>query len=90
MVKGKLLCDTISTIALLKLRNMLCDPGISVCYLIGNTQSLKCTRKKDGTVIVEIPNIHVKDFNKELMVKVPSSVNFDTFKIENLKLHVAG
>jgi len=39
-VRGKLLCDIISTIALLQLRNMLSGSGISTCKLIGKTQSL--------------------------------------------------
>lgn len=85
-VRGKLLSDIISTIALLQLRNMLSGPGISTCKLIGKTQSLMCTKKRDGTVIVEVPNKQVKDFYHELKVKVPASVNLETFKAEILKL----
>lgn len=85
-VRGKMLSDIISTIALLQLRKMLSGPGISTCKLIGKTQSLMCTKKKDGTVLVEVPNKQVKEFYKKLKVKVPASVDLDTFKKEALQL----
>ncbi len=85
-VRGKILSDIISTIALLQLRKTLTGPGISTCKLIGKTQSLMCTKKKDGTVIVEVPNKQVKEFYKDLKVKVPSSVDLKTFKTETLHL----
>ncbi len=85
-VRGKLLSDIISTIALLQLRKMLSEPGISTCKLIGKTQSLMCTKKRDGTVIVEVPNKQVKEYYKDLKVKVPSSVDLEKFKTETLKL----
>ncbi|MGE4284621.1 MAG: hypothetical protein AB7G87_13045 [Clostridia bacterium] len=65
---------------------MLSAPGISTCKLIGKTQSLMCTKRKDGTVIVEVPNKQVKEFYKELKVKVPSSLSLETFKAETLNL----
>jgi hypothetical protein len=65
---------------------MPCAPGISTCNLIGKTQSLMCTRKRDGTVIVETPNKQVKEFYKELREEVPSSVNLETFKTGTLPL----
>jgi len=89
-VRGKILSDIISTIALLQLRKTLSEPGISTCKLIGKTQSLMCTKKKDGTVIVEVPNKQVKDFYQELKVKVPPSVSLKTFKTETLKLKTKG
>ncbi|MEA4866728.1 MAG: transposase [Sphaerochaeta sp.] len=85
-VRGKILSDIISTIALLQLRKTLSGPGISTCKLIGKTQSLMCTKKKDGTVIVEVPNKQVRDFYQELKVKVPSSLNLKEFKVDTLKL----
>ena len=45
-----------------------------------------CTKKKDGTVIVEVPNKQVKEFYEKLKIKVPSSVDLETFKTETLKL----
>jgi hypothetical protein len=45
-----------------------------------------CTKKRDGTVIVEVPNKQVKEFYKKLKVKVPASVDLDTFKKEALQL----
>ncbi len=85
-VRGKILSDIISTIALLQLRKRLTGPGISTCKLIGKTQSLMCMKKRDRTVIVEVPNKQVKEFYKELKVKVPSSVDLEKFKTETLHL----
>ena len=45
-----------------------------------------CTKKKDGTVIIEVPNKQVRDFYQELKVKVPSSLNLKEFKADTLKL----
>ncbi len=49
-----------------------------------------CTKKKDGTVIVEVPNKQVRDFYHELKVKVPSSVSLEMFKTETLKVKANG
>lgn len=46
----------LAPIALLQPRKTLLGPGISTYKLIGKTQLLMCTNKKDGTVIVEVPN----------------------------------
>ena len=89
-VRGKILSDIISTIALLQLRKLLSGPGISTCKLIGKTQSLMCTKKRDGTVLVEVPNKQVKEFYKKLKVKVPPSVDLQGFKTEILKLKTEG
>ena len=45
-----------------------------------------CTKKRDGTVIVEVPNRQVKEFYKDLKVKLPSSVDLEKFKTETLRL----
>ncbi|MGE4455202.1 MAG: hypothetical protein AB7D92_11815 [Sphaerochaeta sp.] len=65
---------------------MLSGSGISTCKLIRKTQSLMCTKRKDQTVIVEVPNKQVKEFYKELKLKVPSSLSLETFKAETLNL----
>jgi len=89
-VKGKLLSDIISTIVFLQLRKMLSGPGISTCKLIGKTQSLMCLKKRDGTVLVEVPNKQVKKFYHELRVKIPSSVSLVKFKSDLLRLNPKG
>jgi len=85
-VRGKLLSDIIATIALLQLRTRLSGPGISTNKLIGKTQSLMCLKKRDGTVLVEIPNKQVKEFYQKLKVKIPASLVIRKYKSETLKL----
>ncbi len=80
-VRGKLLSDILSTIELLQLRQRISGTGISTCKLIGKAQPLMY-----GTGIVEVPNKQVKEFYKEMKVKVPSSVGLKTFKDETLNL----
>ena len=65
-VRGKLLSDIIATIALLQLRSRLSGPGISTNKLIGKTQSLMCMKKRDGTILVEVPNRQSKEFLPEV------------------------
>jgi len=58
--------------------------------LMGKTQSLMCTKKRDGAVLVEVPNKQVKEFYHKMKVKVPPSVDLDTFKKEILQLKTEG
>jgi hypothetical protein len=85
-VRGKLLSDMISTIVFLQLRKTLLGPGISTRKLIGKTQSLMCMKKRDGTVIVEVPNKQVKKFYHDLKVQIPSSIDLEKFGSETLEL----
>ncbi len=85
-VKGKILNDSIATIAFLQLRKQLSKPGISTCKLIGRTQSLMCTKKRDGTVIVEVPNKQVRQLYKSLQVQIPASLELEQFKKDTMKL----
>ncbi len=85
-VRGKLLSDIISTIIFLQLRKMLSKPGISTCKLIGKTQSLMCLKKRDGTILVEVPNKQVKKFYHELKVTIPSSISLEKWKTDTLRL----
>ncbi|MBN2861433.1 MAG: transposase [Sphaerochaetaceae bacterium] len=85
-VRGKLLSDIIATIALLQLRSRLSGPGISTNKLIGKTQSLMCMKKRDGNILVEVPNKQAKEFYQKLKVKVPASLDLKKFKSETLKL----
>lgn len=87
-VRGKLLSDIIATISLLQLRSRLSGPGISTNKLIGKTQSLMCMKKRDGTVLIEVPNKQVKEFYQKLKVKVPASLDLRKFKSGTLKLTV--
>jgi len=89
-VRGKILSDIVATIALLQLRKLLAESGISTCRLFGRTQSLMCTKKRDGTVIVEVANKQAREFYQTLKVKVPSSVDLAEFKLRTLGLKSKG
>ena len=89
-VRGKILSDIVATIALLQLRKLLAKSGISTCKLFGRTQSLMCTKKRDGTVIVEVANKQAREFYQTLKVKVPSSVDLSEFKLRTLGLKSKG
>ncbi|MDY0289081.1 MAG: hypothetical protein RBR15_09690 [Sphaerochaeta sp.] len=84
--RGELLSDIISAIALQQLKEMLSTSGFSISELIGASQSLMCTRKRDGTVLVETPNKRVSELYHALKVEVPSSVSLERFKRETLEL----
>jgi hypothetical protein len=68
----------------------LAKSGISTCKLFGRTQSLMCTKKRDGTVIVEVANKQAREFYQTLKVKVPSSVDLSEFKLRTLGLKSKG
>ena len=79
-IEGKLLNDIISTIVYLKMRKALSGTGLSMSKLFGRASSLMCTRKKDGTVIVEEANRQVKEIFKAAGIKIPSSMNLEEFE----------
>ena len=79
-IEGKLLNDMISTIVYLKIRKALSGTGLSMSKLFGRASSLMCTRKKDGTVIVEEANRQVKEIFKAAGIKIPSSLDFEEFE----------
>jgi hypothetical protein len=54
--------------------------------MIGKSQSLMCTKKKDGTVIVETPNKQVKNLYENLNVKIPSSIDIKQFAEKTIGL----
>ena len=85
-VRGKILSDIIATIAFLQLRKRLGPTGTSTTKMIGKSQSLMCTKKRDGTVIIETPNKQVKKLYADLKVKVPSSLDIKQFAEEILNL----
>ena len=79
-IEGKLLNDIISTIVYLKMRKALSGTGLSMSKLFGRASSLMCTRKKDGTVIVEEANRQVKEIFKAAGIKIPSSLDLEEFE----------
>ena len=79
-IEGKLLNDMISTIVYLKIRKALSGTGLSMSKLFGRASSLMCTRKKDGTVIVEEANRQVKEIFKAAGIKIPSSLDLEEFE----------
>ena len=79
-MEGKLLNDMISTIVYLKIRKALSGTGLSMSKLFGRASSLMCTRKKDGTVIVEEANRQMKEIFKAAGIKIPSSLDFEEFE----------
>ena len=79
-IEGKLLNDMLSTIVYLKIRKALSGTGLSMSKLFGRASSLMCTRKKDGTVIVEEANRQVKEIFKAAGIKIPSSMNLEEFE----------
>lgn len=85
-VRGKILSDIIATTAFLQLRKRLGPTGTSTTRMIGKSQSLMCTKKKDGMVIAETPNKQVKNLYEDLKVKIPSSIDVKQFAEETLGL----
>ena len=79
-VRGKILSDMICTIIYLQMRKRLTKIGVSMTKLIGKTQSLMCTKKADGHIIVESPNKQVRQFYKDLDITIPSSIKLDEFR----------
>ena len=78
-VMGKILSDMISLIIYLSLRKGLESTGIAIPRLLGQTQSLICLTKSDGTVLIDTPNKQVKSIYKEMKIKVPSSLTVKGF-----------
>jgi hypothetical protein len=85
-VKGKILHDTIATIALLLLRKQVDPSGISTTELAGKVQSLMCFRDSKGSVTVETPNKQTRDYYGMLGVSVPSRVKVVEFRRDVLGL----
>ena len=79
-IKGKLLNDIISTILYLKIRKAISKTGLTMSKLFGRASSLMCTKKKDGTIIVEEANRQVKEMFKAVGIKIPSSLNLEEFE----------
>ena len=79
-VRGKILGDIISTIALLNFRKCLSETGYSVSEIFGKTQSLMCCRAKNGNVTVETASKQVNEYYELFDVTVPSHVKVEAFR----------
>ena len=84
-INGKLLNDIISTIVYLKIRKAISKTGLTMSKLFGRASSLMCTKKKDGTIIIEEANRQVKEIFKAAGIKIPSSLNLKEFEENFLK-----
>ncbi len=85
-VRGKILHDIVNTIVLLKLRKEYVPSGISINEIAGKTQSLMCSKGRNGLVRVETPNKKTKEYYGILGIEVPSNVRIDSFKAKVLSL----
>ena len=79
-INGKLLNDIISTIVYLKIRKAISKTGLTMSKLFGRASFLMCTKKKNGTIIVEEINKQVKEISKAAGIKIPSSMNLEEFE----------
>ena len=79
-INGKLLNDIISTIVYLNIRKAISKTVLTMTKLFGRASSLMCTKKKDGTIIVEEANRQVKEMFKAAGIKIPSSLDLKEFE----------
>ena len=80
-VRGKILSDIINTITVLTLRKQLAETGIGLSELFGKTQSLMCIRDREGRLLIETPNKHVRTLFKEAyQLKAPSRLDLSTYR----------
>ena len=85
-VRGKILSDMICTIIYLQMRKKLTRIGVSMPKLIGKTQSLMCTKKANGHIMIESPNKQVRQFYKDLDITVPSNIKLDEFRKNTVQI----
>lgn len=81
-INGKLLNNIMVTIVYLKIRKALSGTGLTMTKLFGRASSLMCTKKKDGTVIIEEANRQTKEIFKTAGIKIPSSLSLEEFETE--------
>ena len=88
-VRGKILHDTIATIALLQVRRAMAAAGAtwSVSDLWGKSSALMCYRS-GGSLMVETPTKQVRERWGALGVKVPAKVDVGAFRKDVLGLSV--
>lgn len=79
-VHGKILNDIISSMILIPLRKEINGKGKAATKLISKTQSLMCTRKRNGDILVDAPNKQVRELYEEMNVAVPSNIKVEQFK----------
>lgn len=79
-VRGKLLNDIVSMIALLLFRKQINNSFLSVPEVLGKCQSLMCFRNNHDMVTVETPCKQVKLYYKLFGMDVPAHVKVSKFK----------
>ena len=79
-VHGKILNDIISSMILVPLRKEINAKGKAAVKLISKTQSLMCTRKRNGDILVDAPNKQVRELYEEMNIDVPSNIKVEQFK----------
>jgi len=79
-VHGKILNDIISSTIFIQARTLINSKGKAATKLISKTQSLMCTKKRNGDIRVDEPNKQVRDLYEKMGVKIPSHINPESFK----------
>ena len=81
-ILGKIFNDAIATIFRMMIRDKMSEKqrqkGIPKC--IAQMQSLICKTKKDGSLMVEIPNKQASEVMKDFNITVPSRLNVEEYR----------
>lgn len=90
-VRGKILSDIISSIALILMRKKVREGKRkenvrSMTSIIGKSQSLMCFASKNGTITVESPNKQTKEAYKDLGITIPAHLKIADFRKRVLAL----
>lgn len=78
-VYGKILNDIISSVIFTQARNKINSKGKAATKLISKTQSLMCTRKRNGDIRVDEPNKQVRELYAQMEVAIPSHIKTESF-----------
>ena len=78
-VYGKILNDIISSMIFIQARALINSKGKAATKLISKTQSLMCTKKRNGDIRVEEPNKQVRELYEKMDVKIPSHIHTESF-----------
>ena len=85
-VNGKILNDIISSTIFTMMRTEINAKGKAATKLIGRTQSLICTRKRDGDIMIDQPSKQVRELYGDMKLEVPHHLDTDEFKKQVLGL----
>ena len=78
-VYGKILNDIISSIIFSRMRTEINSKGKAATKLISKTQSLMCTKKRNGDIRVDEPNRQVRELYGKMNIEVPPNVKVTAF-----------